>query len=71
MNIHFFKTNDKFTRPMFFRLLWPALASSFGWALSDMADAIVVGQSLGSTGLAWFWTRRIYTIFILFKQWTS
>lgn len=52
MNIHFFKTNDKFTRPMFFRLLWPALASSFGWALSDMADAIVVGQSLGSTGLA-------------------
>lgn len=43
---------DKFTKPMYFRLWWPALASSVGWALSDMADAIVVGQKLGSTGLA-------------------
>ena len=26
--------------------------SSVGWALSDMADAVVVGQKLGATGLA-------------------
>ena len=28
------------------------MLSSFGWALSDMADAVVVGQKLGSVGLA-------------------
>ena len=43
---------DKFTAPMFKRLLIPALASSFGWALSDMADAIVVGQKMSTSGLA-------------------
>lgn len=33
--------------------LWgPAMLSSFGWALSDMADAVVVGQKLGAVGLA-------------------
>jgi putative MATE family efflux protein len=36
-----------------FRQLWgPAMLSSFGWALSDMADAVVVGQRLGTVGLA-------------------
>ncbi len=36
-----------------FRRLWaPAMISSLGWALSDMADAIVVGQRLGTVGLA-------------------
>lgn len=47
-----FFMNDKFTAKMFFRLFGPALLSTFGWALSDMADAIVVGQRLGSVGLA-------------------
>lgn len=43
---------DKFTSRMF-RCLWiPAMCSSFGWALSDMADAVVVGQKLGTVGLA-------------------
>lgn len=43
---------DTFTWPMFKRLWIPAMVSSLGWALSDMADAIVVGHSLGTTGLA-------------------
>lgn len=47
----FFK-NDKFTVKIFFRLFSPAMLSAFGWALSDMADAVVVGQRLGSVGLA-------------------
>ena len=28
------------------------MLSSLGWALSDMADAVVVGQRLGAVGLA-------------------
>lgn len=43
---------DTFTERMFCRLWVPAMLSSFGWALSDMADAVVVGQKLGSVGLA-------------------
>ena len=43
---------DRFTGPMYYRLWWPAMLSSVGWALSDMADAVVVGQRLGATGLA-------------------
>ena len=36
-----------------FRRLWiPAMLSSFGWALSDMADSVVLGQKLGTIGLA-------------------
>ena len=36
-----------------YRRLWaPAMLSSLGWALSDMADAVVVGQRLGMVGLA-------------------
>ncbi len=46
------KTKDRFTGPMYYRLWWPAMLSSIGWALSDMADAVVVGQRLGATGLA-------------------
>lgn len=45
-------TKDTFTGRMFRRLWWPAMLSSFGWALSDVADAVVVGQKLGSVGLA-------------------
>lgn len=47
-----FFSGDKFTVKMFFRLFTPAMLSTLGWALSDMADAVVVGQRLGSVGLA-------------------
>lgn len=43
---------DNFTGKMFRRLWIPAMVSSFGCALSDMADAVVVGQKLGGVGLA-------------------
>lgn len=43
---------DRFTGPMYRRLWMPAMMSSLGWALSDMADAVVVGQRLGTVGLA-------------------
>ncbi len=46
------KIKDGFTVKMFRRLWTPAILSSLGWALSDMADAVVVGQKLGSVGLA-------------------
>lgn len=46
------RKKDSFTGRMF-RSLWiPAMLSSLGWALSDMADAVVVGQRLGTVGLA-------------------
>lgn len=44
--------SDRFTGPMYRRLWAPAMLSSLGWALSDMADAVVVGQRLGTVGLA-------------------
>ena len=43
---------DRFTGAMFLRGWIPALASSIGWSLSDIADAVVVGQHLGTVGLA-------------------
>ena len=43
---------DRFTGPMYRRLWVPAMVSSLGWALSDMADAVVVGQRLGTVGVA-------------------
>ncbi len=43
---------DRFTGRMFRQLWIPAMLSSLGWALSDMADAVVVGQRLGTVGLA-------------------
>ncbi len=46
------QTGDRFTKAMFFRAWWPALLSSVGWSLSDIADAVVVGQHLGAVGLA-------------------
>ena len=45
-------TRDVFTAKMFRRLFVPSLCASFGLALSDMADALVVGRSMGATGLA-------------------
>ena len=46
------RTKDSFTGRMFRGLWIPAMLSSLGWALSDMADAVVVGQRLGAVGLA-------------------
>ena len=46
------KHGDKFTGKMFGRLLMPAVASALAQAAADMADAVVVGQQMGATGLA-------------------
>lgn len=46
------KKTDYFIPRMFCRLLVPSVISSFGFALADMADALVVGQSIGEVGLA-------------------
>lgn len=46
------KIRDRFTDSMFFKSLTPALISSMGLALADIADAIVVGQRMGEVGLA-------------------
>ena len=39
------RTTDRFTARMFRGLWVPAMLSSLGWALSDMADAVVVGHN--------------------------
>lgn len=44
--------NEYFTRKMFRQQFAPAMVSSVGLALGDMADAVVVGQQMGVTGLA-------------------
>lgn len=46
------KKKDHFTQIMFLRILIPSLLSSVGLAFSDMIDAVVVGRSMGDTGLA-------------------
>ena len=46
------KQRDYFIPKMFYRLMIPSVISSFGFALADMADALVVGQKLGEVGLA-------------------
>lgn len=46
------KHGDKFTGKMFGRLLAPSIASALGLAVADMADAVVIGQRMGATGLA-------------------
>ena len=43
---------DYFISKMFFKMLIPSLISSAGFALSDIADALVVGRRMGETGLA-------------------
>lgn len=45
-------TADRFTGRIFRRMWGPAIISSVGWALSDIADAVVVGQRMGTVGLA-------------------
>lgn len=47
-----FGNGDPFVGSMFRRLFLPSLLFSTGWALSDIADAVVVGQRLGTVGLA-------------------
>ncbi len=44
--------HDKFTLKIFYRLWIPAIISSLGLSIADMADALVVGQRMGTTGLA-------------------
>lgn len=44
--------SGRFTDQSFFRALPPAWISALGLALGDMADALVMGQSMGATGLA-------------------
>lgn len=46
------RQRDYFIPKMFYRLMIPSVISSFGFALADMADALVVGQKLGEVGLA-------------------
>lgn len=46
------KDKDLFTPRMFRRLLVPSLFSSVGLALADMADAVVIGNRMGTVGLA-------------------
>ncbi len=43
---------DYFVSKMFYKMLLPSVLSSVGYAFSDMADALVVGQRMGETGLA-------------------
>ncbi len=43
---------DYFVSKMFYKMLIPSVLSSVGYAFSDMADALVVGQRMGETGLA-------------------
>lgn len=44
--------SDYFTNKMFVRQFAPAFVSAIGLAIGDMADAIVVGNKMGVTGLA-------------------
>lgn len=46
------KKKDYFIPKMFYKLLIPSVCSSFGFALADMVDALVLGQRIGETGLA-------------------
>ncbi len=43
---------DYFVSRMFYKMLIPSVLSSLGYAISDMADALVVGRRMGETGLA-------------------
>lgn len=46
------ENKDFFSRKMFTRLLVPSMVSYAGLAFGDVADAVVVGNKLGVTGLA-------------------
>ncbi len=39
-------------RTMFLRILWPSLISSVALAIADVADALVIGNRMGESGLA-------------------
>ena len=47
-----FGADNRFVGPMFRRLFLPSIVFSAAWALSDIADAVVVGLQLGTVGLA-------------------
>ena len=46
------RVGNQFVGSMFRRLFLPSIIFSTGWALSDIIDSVVVGQKLGTTGLA-------------------
>lgn len=46
------RKKDRFIPKMYQRMLLPSLLSSVGYALADVADAFVLGQKVGETGLA-------------------
>ena len=46
------KEQDHFTGKMLGRLLVPSMVAAIGLAAGDMADAVVIGQRMGATGLA-------------------
>lgn len=51
-------------KSMFFHAFYPSLAASFGLALGGIADAVVIGNRMGETGLAAIaFTWPIYMIF--------
>lgn len=50
MTLHF--SADPFASYSYRKALTPALVSSIGLAIADMADAVVLGQQMGATGLA-------------------
>lgn len=43
---------DTFTKKMFFKLWWPGTLAAFPYAIGDMVDAIVLGNHMGTLGLA-------------------
>ena len=54
---------ERFAGRMFWQSLLPCMISSVGLAISDMTDAIVVGQRMGKIGLA-----AIYMVINLFMH---
>lgn len=50
--VRFGGDGDHYVVPMFRRLFLPSIIFAIGWALSDIVDAVVVGQRFGATGLA-------------------
>ncbi len=46
------KIKDVFTKKIFRRVFGVSMVSSIGLAFADVADAVVVGQKMGATGLA-------------------
>lgn len=43
---------DTFTNKMFFKLWWPGTLAAFPYAIGDAVDAIILGNHMGTVGLA-------------------